>query len=142
MRAYPPARFVAARHEMMLQLLRLVSHCRGVWVRCLRLRARIWPSLDDCFLMDYYSQPPRGDHRTCLTPRGRHRCRLQAFRLRSRNAGRPLGGGSGTPGALCMEHGAPSCAQYKSLGWGISRYCRAGHEGHNSPLAGPVCLSP
>ena len=51
----------------------------------------------------------------------------------------PPGGGSGTRGALCMENGAPSCARCKSLGWGISRCCRAGHEGHCRPTVGTGC---
>ena len=39
----------------------------------------------------------------------------------------------------CLEHGAPSCPKCKSLGWGISRCCRAGHKGHADPSAGPRC---
>ena len=49
---------------------------------------------------------------------------------------RPPGAGSGTRGALCLEHMAPSCPRCKSLEWGISRYCRAGHEGHGGPAVG------
>ena len=45
----------------------------------------------------------------------------------------------GTQGALSLEHGAPSCPRCRSLGWGIIQCCRAGHEGHNDPSAGPRC---
>ena len=51
---------------------------------------------------------------------------------------RPLVGGervSAPPTQACW----PSCARCKSLGWGISRCCRAGHEGHTDPSAGPRC---
>ena len=48
----------------------------------------------------------------------------------------PSGGGQRQQGALCSEHGALSCAGCRSLGWGISRCCRAGHEGHTGSSAG------
>ena len=66
-------------------------------------------------------------------PRGH---RPAASRSRRHNA---AGAGSGTQGALCLEHGAPSCARCRSLGWGISRCCRAGHEGHAGSSGGPGC---
>ena len=50
--------FFAAHHEVMLQLVRVASHCRDTWVRRLRTPARISPSLSDRFLMDYYPRPP------------------------------------------------------------------------------------
>ena len=46
---------------------------------------------------------------------------------------------SGTQGALCLEHGAPSCPRCRSRGWGISRCCRAGHEGYDGSAAGLRC---
>ena len=42
---------------------------------------------------------------------------------------------------LCLEHGTPLCPKCGSLGWGISRCCRAGQEGHTDPSAGPCCPS-
>ena len=52
--------FFAARHRVMMQLMRLATHCRDTWVRRLRTpaRIRIRPSLGDRFLMDYYPCPP------------------------------------------------------------------------------------
>ena len=52
---------------------------------------------------------------------------------------RPPGAGSGSQGVLCLEHGAPLCPKCRSLGWGISRYCRARHQGHAGPEVGPWC---
>ena len=49
--------FFAARHEVMLQLMRLATHCRDMWVRRPRTPARIRPPLGDHFLMDYYPRP-------------------------------------------------------------------------------------
>ena len=44
--------FFAARHEVMLQLMRLATHCRDSWVRRQRAPARMRPPLGDRFLMD------------------------------------------------------------------------------------------
>ena len=41
--------FFAARHEVMLQLMRLATHCRDAWVRRLRTRARMRSPLGDHF---------------------------------------------------------------------------------------------
>ena len=51
----------------------------------------------------------------------------------------PPGVGSGTQGALCLEHGASLCARCRSMDWGISRCCQTGHEGHTDTSAGPRC---
>ena len=37
--------FFAARHEVMLQLMRLATHCRDSWVRRLRAPARMQPPM-------------------------------------------------------------------------------------------------
>ena len=58
---------------------------------------------------------------------------------RSPAAQPPTGARSGTQGALCLDHGAPSCTGCTSLGWGITRCCRAGHEGYPDLTAGPRC---
>ena len=52
--------FFAARHEVMLQLMRLATHYRDSWVRRLRAPARMRPPLDDRFLIPYYSTPSGG----------------------------------------------------------------------------------
>ena len=44
--------FFAARHEVMLQLMRLANHCRDIWARHLRTPAHILSSLADCFFME------------------------------------------------------------------------------------------
>ena len=36
-----------------------------------------------------------------------------------------------------MEHGAPLCHTCRSLGWGMSRCYRVGHEGHTDPAVSP-----
>ena len=41
--------YFAARHEVMLQLMRLAAHCRDSWVRRLRAPARMRPPLGDRF---------------------------------------------------------------------------------------------
>ena len=72
-------------------------------------------------------------------PRGPRGPRPAASPSRRRSAAAPPGPGSGTQGAHCLEHGAPSCARYRSLGWGIGRCCRAGHVGHTGPSEGSGC---
>ena len=52
--------FFTARHQVMLQLMRLATHCRDTWVRRLWTPARVRPSLGDRFLMDYYPRPSEG----------------------------------------------------------------------------------
>ena len=50
----------AARHEVMLQLMRLATHCWDSWVRRLRAPARMRPPLGNRFLMDYFPRPLEG----------------------------------------------------------------------------------
>ena len=52
--------FFAARHEVMLQLMRLATYCRGTWARRLRTPARLGLPLGDRFLMDNYPRPLEG----------------------------------------------------------------------------------
>ena len=52
--------FFAARHEVMLQLMRLATHCRDSWVRRLRAPARMRLPLGDRFLVDYFPRPLEG----------------------------------------------------------------------------------
>ena len=124
----------------MLQLMRLVTHCRDSWVRRLRAPARMRTPLGDRFLMDYFPRPLESPPPSLLLyarrpPRAPPKSVLLAAPQRSR----PPGAGSGTQGALCLENGAPSCARCRSLGWGINRCCRAGHDSHTGPSAGPRC---
>ena len=50
--------FFAARHEVMLQLMRLATHCRDTWVWWLGTLGRNRPQLGDRLLVDYSSRPP------------------------------------------------------------------------------------
>ena len=52
--------YFAARHEVMLQLMRLATHCRDSWFRRLRALARMRAPLGDRFLMDYFPRPLEG----------------------------------------------------------------------------------
>ena len=52
--------YFAARHEVMLQLMRLATHCRDSWARRLRAPARMRPQHGDRFLMDYFPRPLMG----------------------------------------------------------------------------------
>ena len=83
------------------------------------------PSRGGGGFLPYARRPPRAPPRSAP--------------LAATQSSRPPGAGSGTQGALCLEHGATSCARYRSLGWGISRCCWAGHEGHTNPSGGPRC---
>ena len=131
--------FFAARHDVMLQLMRLAMHCRDSWVRRLRAPARMRTLLGDRFLMDYFPRPHEGGPPLLPYARRPPRAPPRSVPHTAPQRSRPPGAGSGTQGALCLEHGAPSCARCKSLGWGISRCCRAGHKGHTDPSAGLRC---
>ena len=117
--------------------MRLVAHCRDSWARRLRAPARMRPQHSDRFLMDYFPRPLEGGRP--LLPYARRPPRARSVPLAAPQRSRPPGAGSGTQGALCLEHGAPSCARCRSLGWGISRCCRAGHEGHAGSSGGSGC---
>ena len=130
--------FFAARHEVMLQLMRLATHCRVSWVRRLWAPARMRPPLSDRFLMDYYPRPLKPPPPPAICQEA-PRAPPKSVPLATLQRSRPPGVGNGTQGALCLEHGAPSCPRYGGLGWGISRCCRVGHEGHTDPSAGPQC---
>ena len=131
--------FFAARHEVMLQLMRLATHYRDSWVRRLRAPARMRPPLGDRFLMNYFPRPLEGGGGGALLPYARRppRASPRSVPLAAPQRSRSPGAGSGTQGALCLEHGALSCARCRSLGWGISPCYRAGHKGHTDPSAGP-----
>ena len=122
----------------------LAAHCRDSWARRLRAPARMRPQHSDRFLMDYLPRPLEGPSRGGgggLLPYARRppRAPARSVPLAAPQRSRPLGAGSGTQGAVCLEHGAPSCARSISLGWGISRCCRAGHQGHGGPSGGSGC---
>ena len=131
--------FFPACHEVMLQLMRLATHCRDLWVRRLRAPARMRPPLGDHFLMDYYPRPLAGGPPLLPYARRPPRAPPRSIPLAAPQRSRLPGVGTGTQGALSLEHGAPSCPRCKSRGWGISRCCRAGHEEHTDPSAGPRC---
>ena len=116
--------FFAARHKMMLQLMRLVSHAAAT--------RRL-------FSHGLLSSSPRG---------GAAAAALRQEAPTGAGQERPARGlpsqlpAPGTQGALCLDHGAPSCHKCRSLGWGINRCCRAGHEGHAGSAVGPRCPTP
>ena len=129
--------FFAAHHKVMLQLMRLTTQRRDSWVRRLRALACTRPPLGDRFLMDYYPRPLEGGPPLLPYARRPPRVRPKSVPLAAPQLSRPPGAGSGTQGEIWLEHGAPSCPRCRSLGWGFSRCCRAGHEGHTDPSAGP-----
>ena len=131
--------YFAARHEVMLQLMRLAAHCRDSWARRLRTPARMRPQHSDRFLMDYFPRPLEGGPHLLPYARRPPRAPARSVPLAAPQRSRPPGAGSGTQGALCLEHGAPPCARCQSLGWGISRCCRAGHEGHAGSSGSSGC---
>ena len=113
--------FFTARHEVMLQPMRLATQCRDTWVRRLRTPARSRPQLGDRFLMDYYPRPLEGGPPLLPYARRPPRTPPKSVLLAAPQCSRPPGAGSGTQGAPCLEHGAPSCPRCRSLGWLISR---------------------
>ena len=131
--------FFAARHEVMLQLIRLATHWRVSWVRRLRAPACMRPPPGDRFLMDHFPHPL--DPPPPLLPCARRppRAPPRSVPLAAPQHSRPPRASNGTQGALCLEHGATSCARCRSLGWGIGRCCRASHKGHTDPAAGSRC---
>ena len=98
--------------------------------------ARIRLSLGDRFLMDYYPGPRGGSATLAVRYEAPTGATLERA-ARGPAAQSPPGRAHWHPSALCMEHGGPSCARCKSLGWGISRCYRVAHEGQCGPMAGP-----
>ena len=114
--------FLAARREVMLQLMRLATHCRNTWVRHLWTPARIQPPLGGCFVMDYDPRPLEGG--PPLLPYAKSPppppppppwAPPKSVRLAAPQRSRPPRAGGGTRGALCLEHGAPSCSRCGSV---------------------------
>ena len=130
--------FFAARHEVMLQLMRLATHCRDSWVRRLRVPARMRPPLATV-AYGLFPTPPGAGGGLLPYPKRPLRAPPRGVPLAAPQRSRPPRAVSGTQGALCLEHGAPSCAKGISLCWGISRRCPAGHEGHANLAASPHC---
>ena len=129
----------AARHEVMLQLMRLATHswtrgsgavgrrpaCGRLWVTVFLWTTTPALSREGPPLLPYARRPPRAPPKS--VPLAAPQC------------SRTPGAGSGTQGPLCLEHGAPLCPSCRSLGRGMSRCCRAGHKGHADPSVGPRC---
>ena len=81
--------YFAARHEVMLQLMRLATHCRDSWVRRLRAPACMRPPLSDRFLMDYFPLCSRMPGGPCgRPPAASHSRHHSAAALRGRAAAR------------------------------------------------------
>ena len=68
--------YFAARHEVMLHLMRLATHCCNSWARRLRAPAQMRPQQSDRFLMDYPTRPLEGGPR--LPPYARRPPRVPA----------------------------------------------------------------
>ena len=81
--------YFAARHEVMLQLMRLAAHCRDSWARRLRAPARMRPQHSDRFLMDCFPRPPEGGLPCYLMPGGPRGPRPAASPSRPRSAAAP-----------------------------------------------------
>ena len=101
--------FFAARHELMLKLMRLATHCRDWWVQRLRA-ARMRPPPGDRSLMDYYPPP------LATVCQESPRAPPMSVPLAALQRSHLPAAGSGTQGALCLENGVPSCPRCKSLG--------------------------
>ena len=113
----------------------LAPHCRDSRARSLRAPVRMHQQHSDHFLMDYFHRPLEGGPPLLPYARRPPRARARSVPLAAPQRS-PSGAGSGTQCALCLDHWAPSCAPCKSLGWGISRRCRPGREGHGGSLGG------
>ena len=111
--------YFAACQEVMLQLVRLPAQCRDSWARHLRAPARMQPQHSECFLMDYLRRPLEGGLPCFPHAPWPPRSPARSVALAAPQRSRLPYAGSGTQGALCLEHGAPSRAQCRSLGWGI-----------------------
>ena len=106
--------FFAARHEVMMQLMHLAMHCRDSGFGACGPRMR--PPLGDRFLMDYYPRPLEGGPPLLPYARRPPRAPPKNVHLAAPQRNCPQGAGSGTQGALCLKHWAPSCPSCRSLG--------------------------
>ena len=88
--------FFAARHEVMLQLMRLATHCQDSWVRRLRAPARMRPPLGDRFLMDYFPRPLESPPPLLPYARRPPRAPPKSVPLATPQRSRPPGAGTGT----------------------------------------------
>ena len=129
--------FFTARADMALQFQGLALHLQEARHHRLRTPARIRPGGATRFLMTYFPPSPGGV--PALRPYARRPRRGHVPGVAQAEEQRPRwqGEGRGSVGARCAQHGAPSCCRYLQLGWGISRCCRAGHEGHTAPGKAP-----
>ena len=84
--------FFAARHEVMLQLMRLAAHCRDSRARRLRTPARMRPQHSDRFLMDYFPHPLEGGPPLLPYARRPPRAPARSVPLAAPQRSRPLGG--------------------------------------------------
>ena len=86
--------FFAARHKVMLQLMRLATYCRDSWVRRLRAPARM--RFSDRFLMDYFPRPLEGGPPLLPYARRPPRAPIRSVPLAAPQRSHPPGAGSGT----------------------------------------------
>ena len=93
--------FFAARHGVMLQLMRLATHCRDSWVRR-RAPARMRTPLGDRFLMDDYPRPLEGG--APLLPCATSRPRASRSRPRSAATHQAWAVARGARSAWSMGH--------------------------------------
>ena len=97
--------YFAAREEMALQLPHLAAHCQDMWLKRLRVPARLWPAGGERFLMDHFPRPPEGEQALLLNA-GCLRCApAQGVPLAAPPVHRGLGQGRGTVGAATWSTG-------------------------------------
>ena len=87
--------------------------------------------------MTYFPRPPGGGPALLPYARRPRREHVPGVARVEEQRPRRQGEGRGSVGARCTQHGSPSCRRCLQLGWGISRCCRAGHEGHTAPGQAP-----
>ena len=126
--------FFVARHEVMLQLMCLATHCRDGWVRRLRAPARIRPPLGDPFLMDYFPRPLGGGGGVALLPYARRppRAPPRSVPLAAPQRIRRPGAGSGTQKRSAWSMGRRRAPDAEA--WAGASAAAAGQATEDTPI--------
>ena len=115
---------IAAREEMVLQLLHLAARCQGTWLNRLHAPVRLWQAIGDHFLMTGVPRPlGRAGGGGGLPPYGRQPCTTPAHGVLLAAPQAHRGQGRGTLGARCLDHSDPSCDSIRLVWYGSSRCC-------------------
>ena len=147
--------FSAARHEVMLRLMRPATHYRDSWVRRLRAPARMRPPLGDRFLMDYYPRPLQGGPPLLPYARRPHGCHPGASHSPPRSAATLQGrvvaltarsawnmGRHHAPGAKAWAGASAATAGRATKGTLTPRQARAVRGSRPGSRRAARCLSP